>query len=45
MAEYTAAELAKVQQVLEKLKNQKAVEKRKMKADNLLENGENKFDR
>ncbi len=36
---YTTAELAKLQQVLEKLKNQKAVEKKKMKADNLLENG------
>ena len=36
---YTAAELAKIQQVLEKLKNQKAVEKKKMKADSLLAGG------
>ena len=36
---YTTAELAKIQQVLEKLKNQKAVEKKKLKADTLLANG------
>ena len=36
---YTTGELAKIQQVLEKLKNQKTVEKKKLKADSLLSNG------
>jgi len=36
---YTTAELKKIQTVLEKLKNQKPIEKQKYKADNLLENG------
>ena len=36
---YTTAELNYVQNVLEKLKNQKPVEKQKFKADNLLSNG------
>jgi tetratricopeptide (TPR) repeat protein len=36
---YTAAELKRVQEVLEKLKNQKPIEKQKYKADNLLESG------
>ena len=36
---YTTAELNHVQSVLEKLKNQKPVEKQKFKADNLLANG------
>ena len=36
---YTTAELSYVQNVLDKLKNQKPVEKQKFKADNLLSNG------
>jgi len=36
---YTTAELNYVQNVLDKLKNQKPVEKQKFKADNLLSNG------
>ena len=36
---YTAGELAAMEQVLERLKNQKVVEKKKLMADNLLENG------
>ncbi len=36
---YTTAELSYVQSVLDKLKNQKPVEKQKFKADNLLSNG------
>ena len=36
---YTTAELKHVQNVLDKLKNQKPVEKQKFKADNLLANG------
>ncbi len=36
---YTTAELNHVQSVLDKLKNQKPVEKQKFKADNLLANG------
>ena len=36
---YNAAEMANVQQVLEKLQQQSTVEKQKMKADNLLGNG------
>ena len=36
---YTTAELNHVQSVLDKLKNQKPVEKQKYKADNLLANG------
>lgn len=36
---YTTAELKHVQSVLDKLKNQKPVEKQKFKADNLLANG------
>ena len=36
---YTTAELNHVQNVLDKLKNQKPVEKQKFKADNLLSNG------
>lgn len=36
---YTTAELNHVQNVLDKLKNQKPVEKQKFKADNLLANG------
>ena len=36
---YTTAELKQIQGVLEKLKNQKPVEKQKYKADNLLESG------
>lgn len=37
---YTMGELAHIQNVLEKLKNQKDVEKQKFKADTLLESGE-----
>jgi len=36
---YTTAELKEIQSVLEKLKNQKPVEKQKYKADNLLQSG------
>lgn len=36
---YTADELKKMQAVLEKLKNQKPIEKQKCKADNLMESG------
>lgn len=36
---YTTGELNRIQDVLEKLKNQKPVEKQKYKADNLLESG------
>lgn len=36
---YSTAELQQIQNVLEKLKNQKPVEKQKFKADNLLESG------
>lgn len=36
---YTTAELNQIQSVLEKLKNQKPVEKQKYKADNLLKGG------
>lgn len=36
---YTNGELKNIQDVLEKLKNQKAVEKQKYKADNLLQSG------
>ena len=36
---YTTGELNRIQEVLEKLKNQKPVEKQKYKADNLLESG------
>ena len=36
---YTTAELKHIQDVLEKLKNQKPIEKQKYKADNLLESG------
>lgn len=36
---YTTAELKGIQEVLEKLKNQKPIEKQKYKADNLLESG------
>ena len=36
---YTTSELSYVQNVMEKLKNQKPVEKQKFKADNLLSNG------
>lgn len=36
---YTTAELKEIQSVLEKLKNQKPIEKQKCKADNLLESG------
>ena len=36
---YTAGELKSIQDVLEKLKNQKPVEKQKYKADNLLQSG------
>lgn len=36
---YTAGELSAIEQVLERLKNQKVVEKKKLMADNLLENG------
>ena len=38
-AVYTTGELQQVQDVLERLKNQKPVEKQKYKADNLLESG------
>lgn len=34
---YTTAELKRIQDVLEKLKNQKPIEKQKLKADNLLQ--------
>ncbi|MEG0227435.1 MAG: hypothetical protein RR683_01825, partial [Lachnospiraceae bacterium] len=37
---YTAGELTHIQSVLEKLKNQKDIERKKFKADNLLESGE-----
>lgn len=37
---YTSAELNHIQNVLEHLKNQKDIERRKYKADNLLESGE-----
>lgn len=36
---YTTGELSRIQDVLEKLKNQKPIEKQKYKADNLLESG------
>lgn len=36
---YTTGELSQIQDVLEKLRNQKPVEKKKYKADNLLNNG------
>lgn len=36
---YATAELKQIQEVLEKLKNQKPIEKQKYKADNLLESG------
>lgn len=36
---YTTAELNQIQSVLNKLKNQKPIEKQKYKADNLLESG------
>lgn len=36
---YTTAELKRIQDVLEKLKNQKPIEKQKYKADNLLQSG------
>ena len=36
---YTTAELKQIQDILEKLKNQKPIEKQKYKADNLLESG------
>lgn len=36
---YTTGELKQIQDVLEKLKNQKPIEKQKYKADNLLNNG------
>lgn len=36
---YTTAELKGIQEVLDKLKNQKQIEKQKYKADNLLESG------
>lgn len=37
---YTTGELKRIQTVLEKLKNQKPIEKQKYKADNLLQGGE-----
>ena len=39
---YTTAELNHIQSVLEKLKNQKPIEKQKYKADNLLQSGDAK---
>ncbi len=36
---YTTGELSRIQDVLEKLKNQRPIEKQKYKADNLLESG------
>ena len=36
---YTTAELSRIQDVLDKLKNQRPIEKQKYKADNLLESG------
>lgn len=36
---YTTAELKQMQEILDKLKNQKPIEKQKYKADNLLESG------
>lgn len=36
---YTAGELSRIQDVLEKLKDQRPIEKQKYKADNLLESG------
>ena len=36
---YTAAELSRIQDVLDRLKNQRPIEKQKYKADNLLESG------
>ena len=36
---YTAAELDRIQDVLDRLKNQRPIEKQKYKADNLLESG------
>ena len=36
---YTTGELSRIQDVLEKLKNQKPIEKQKFKADNLLQSG------
>ena len=36
---YTTAELSQIQDVLDKLKNQRPIEKQKYKADNLLESG------
>lgn len=36
---YTATELGRIQSILDKLKNQKPIEKQKYKADNLLESG------
>lgn len=37
---YTAGEMAHIQNVLQKLKNQKEVERQKFKADKLMQNGE-----
>ena len=37
---YTPGEMAHIQNVLEKLKNQKEVERQKYKADKLMESGE-----
>ena len=39
---YTTGELSRIQDVLEKLKNQRPVEKQKYKADNLLASGSTK---
>ena len=36
---YTTAELSQIQDILDKLKNQRPIEKQKYKADNLLESG------
>ena len=36
---YTTTELRRIQNVLEQLKNQKEIERKKYKADNLLESG------
>lgn len=37
---YTAGEISRIQNVLERLKNQKDIERKKFKADNLLQSGE-----
>ena len=37
---YTAGELQQIQNILDRLKNQKEIERQKYKADNLLENRE-----